>query len=145
MTINSFQDLTSILPQRYPFLLIDRVTEVEPGKRAIAYKNITTNDWFLEGHYPGNPVVPETLIIEMMAQTSILLYHSGYKADITGMPNYYLGSINANFEASALPGDQIKIVSETVKLLQTGAFVNAKAFVGDTKIGEADLIFAVKQ
>ncbi|MBU1727193.1 MAG: 3-hydroxyacyl-ACP dehydratase FabZ [Candidatus Omnitrophica bacterium] len=140
-----FDELRKILPQRFPFLLIDRVTEVDPGKRAVAYKNITLNDWFLQGHYPQDPVVPETLIIEMMAQASILLYHSGYKADIKEMPEYYLGSINAKFEFEARPGDQLKIVSETVKLLQTGAFVNAKAFVGETKIGEADLIFAVKR
>lgn len=135
--------IMEILPQRYPFLLIDRIAELEPGKRVIAYKNVSINDWFFEGHFPGKPVMPGTLIIEAMAQASIVLYHSGYEDKLKGRPDYYLGSIKARFMHPVYPGDQLRLVAESVKLLPTGAYINVKAYVGDKDIAEADLVFSV--
>jgi 3-hydroxyacyl-[acyl-carrier-protein] dehydratase len=143
--IEKIEELMKILPQKYPFLMIDRVIELNSGKSVTALKNVTINDWFFEGHFPGNPVMPGTLIIEAMAQTSILLYHSGFEDKLTRRPDYYLGSVKARFHQPAVPGDQLRLVAETVKLLSSGAFVSAKAFVGDKLIAEADLVFAVKQ
>jgi len=143
--INNIEELQKILPQRYPFLLIDKVIELVPGKSVTAIKNVTINDWFFEGHFPGNPVMPGTLIIEAMAQASILLYHSGFEDKLKSRPDYYLGSVKASFHQPVVPGDQLKINSETVKLLSNGAYVSVKAYVGDKLIAEADLVFAVKQ
>ncbi len=142
--IENIEELQKILPQRYPFLLIDKVTQSSPGKSVTAIKNVTINDWFFEGHFPGNPVMPGTLIIEAMAQASILLYHSGFEDKLKKRPDYYLGSVKARFHHPVVPGDQLKLISESVKLLSTGAFVSAKAFVEDKLVAEADLVFAVK-
>ncbi len=138
------EELKKILPHRYPFLLIDKVTELVPGKSVTAIKNVSINDWFFEGHFPGMPVMPGTLIIEAMAQASILLYHSAYEDKLKKRPDYYLGSVKARFLHSAHPGDQLTITSETVKMLPTGVYVNTKANVGEKIIAEAELVFAVK-
>ncbi len=137
--------IKEMLPHRHPMLLIDKVTDLEDGKKVVAVKNVTINDWFFQGHFPGRPIMPGTIIVEAMAQTSILLYHSGYEDKLKKIPEYYLGSIKASFNSPVIPGDQLRIEAETVKLLPTGAFVNTKAFVGDKKIAEADLIFSVKK
>ncbi len=145
MATLGIEQIEKILPHRYPMLLIDRVLELEPGKRVVTIKNLTTNDHFFQGHFPGAPIMPGTLIVEAMAQASILLYHSAYKEDLKNTPKYYLGSIKARFSHPVFPGDQLRIESETVKLLSTGAYVTARAFVGDKQAAEADLIFAIKR
>jgi len=143
--MGDIEKIMEILPHRYPFLLIDRIDELEPGKRAVAHKNVTINDWFFKGHFPGKPIMPGMLILEAMAQTSILLYFSAYEKDLKNTPEYYLGSVKARFLNPVFPGDQLRMVAETVKLIPTGAFVNTKAFVGEKAIAEAELIFSVKK
>ena len=138
-----FAELMKILPQRYPFVMIDRIAEIDAGKRAVAIKNVTINDWFFEGHFPKNPVMPGTLILEAMAQASILLYHSGYKDILKGVPEYYLGTVKTRFLHPVYPGDQLKLVAETVKLMPTGACIDVKALVGEKVVAEAELVFAV--
>jgi len=141
----NIEEIQKILPQRYPFLFIDRVIEIDPGKKVVAIKNVSSTEGFFPGHFPEQPIMPGTLIVEAMAQGSILLYHSQYKDDLENKPNYYLGSVKARFKQAVFPGDQLRIEAETVKILPTGAFVNAKAFVKDTVVAEAELVFAVKR
>lgn len=144
MRIDDIEEIKKILPQRYPFLLIDRVVDLQPSKSATAIKNVTINDWFFEGHFPDKPVMPGVLIIEAMAQTAILIYHSGFSGHQEKIPEYYLGSVKARFFHPVCPGDQLKLVSSADKLLVQGAFVSAKAFVAEKLVAEAELIFAVK-
>lgn len=143
-TLN-IEEIQKILPHRNPMLFIDKVIDIEDGKRVVAIKNVTTNDWFFQGHFPGKPIMPGSLIVEAMAQTAIIIYYSAYEKELKKTPEYYLGSIKASFLHPVVPGDQLRLEAETVKLLPTGAFVSAKAFVKDVKIAEAELVFATKR
>ena len=139
------EEIQKVLPQRFPFLMIDRVIELEPGKRVVAIKNVSINEGFFSGHFPGRPVMPGVLIIEAMAQAMIMLFYDAQATAKEKMPAYYLGAVKVRFLAPVFPGDQLKIISETVKLLPEGGFASAKAYVGDKIIAEADLVFAARK
>jgi 3-hydroxyacyl-[acyl-carrier-protein] dehydratase len=140
-----FEEIKKIIPQRFPFIMIDRITELEPGKHAVAVKNISGNDMVFLGHFPDKAVMPGALIIEAMAQTAIILFASNRINDTDDKkPLYYFGSVKARFLHPAVPGDQLKIKVENVKSLPTGAYVSGEAFVNDKKITEAELVFSVK-
>lgn len=144
-TVLDIMKLLNILPQRYPFVLIDRIVKLVPGKEAVAIKNVSYNEAFFEGHFPGNPVMPGTLIIEAMAQAAIVLYASAYEDELTKKPEYYLGSVKTQFKQPVRPGDQLRLTVEAVRMLPTGAFISATASVKDTQIAQAELVFAVKR
>jgi 3-hydroxyacyl-[acyl-carrier-protein] dehydratase len=140
-----FEEIKKLIPQRFPFLMIDKVLELAPGKRAVAIKNVSGNDMVFLGHFPEKAVMPGALIIEAMAQASIILFAtSGNKESSDKMPLYYFGSVKARFLHPAVPGDQLKIAVENVKILPAGAFVSGEAFIDDKKIAEAELVFSVK-
>src|SRR5271155_2619888 len=105
----SIQEIMDFLPHRYPFLLIDRVVEFEPTKRLVAIKNVTVNEPFFQGHFPGHPVMPGVLIVESMAQTAAALVISTLGPEI-GIPIVYFMSIeNAKFRRPVVPGDQLRL------------------------------------
>jgi 3-hydroxyacyl-[acyl-carrier-protein] dehydratase len=140
-----FEEIKKLIPQRFPFIMIDRILEVEPGKRAVAIKNVTGNDILFLGHFPEKAVFPGAAIIEAMAQTAIVLFATENRSVDEGeKPLYYFGSVKARFLNPVVPGDQIRITVVNVKSLPNGAFVSAEAFVDDRKISEADLVFSVK-
>lgn len=139
-----FEEIKKLLPQRFPFLMIDRVLEAEPGKHVVAVKNITGNDMVFLGHFPDKAVMPGALIIEAMAQAAIILFAAGKEPEAGKRPLYYFGSVKARFLHPAVPGDQLKIRVENVKSLPTGAYVSGEARVDDKKIAEAELVFSVK-
>ena len=140
-----FEEIKKVIPQRFPFIMIDRILEVEPGKRAVAIKNITGNDIFFLGHFPEKAIFPGAAIIEAMAQTAIVLFATDKTKTVQGkQPIYYFGSVKARFLNPVVPGDQVKITVVNVKSLPNGAYISAEAFVDDKKISEADLVFSVK-
>jgi 3-hydroxyacyl-[acyl-carrier-protein] dehydratase len=140
-----FEEIKELIPQRFPFIMIDRILEIEPGKHATAVKNISGNDMVFLGHFPEKAVMPGALIIEAMAQTAIILFATNKKNEGSDKkPMYYFGSVKARFLHPALPGDQLKIKVVNVKTLPTGAFVSGEVFVDDKKITEAELVFSVK-
>lgn len=97
------------LPHRYPFLLIDRITALEPGKSITALKNVTINEPFFQGHFPGRPVMPGVLVIEAMAQAGGVLGHVTL-GEVDPRPLFFLASIGtARFRRTVLPGDQLEI------------------------------------
>ncbi len=106
------KEIQNILPHRYPFLLVDRVIEMEPGKRAVAIKNVTINEHFFMGHFPGNPIMPGVLIVEAMAQVAgIMAFLSGIEGDTV----YFMSIEKAKFRRPVVPGDQLRLDISTVQ------------------------------
>ena len=143
MTLD-FEEIKKLIPQRFPFIMIDKVLDVEPGKEIVAIKNISGNDIFFLGHFPDIAIMPGVAIIEAMAQTAIILFAAGEKKEEDGKPLYFLGSVKARFFHPVTPGDQLKIKATNVKSLPNGAYVSAEASVEDRKVSEAELVFSVK-
>jgi 3-hydroxyacyl-[acyl-carrier-protein] dehydratase len=141
----NIQDIKQLIPQRYPFIMIDKVLHIEKGKEAVSVKNVSINEPFFIGHFPETPVMPGALIIEAMAQTAIVLFAAGKEASGgDAKPIYYFGSCKARFFSPVVPGDQLKIKVINVKSLPTGAYISAEATVDDKKVSEAELVFSVK-
>ncbi len=143
MTELDFEQIKKVIPQRFPFILIDRVLQVTPGKEATAIKNVSGNDIFFLGHFPEKAIMPGVAIIEAMAQTAIVLFSSAENA-IPENKLYFLGSVKARFHHPVVPGDCLRIRVINVKSLPSGAFVTAEASVDDRKVSEAELVFSVK-
>jgi len=140
-----FETIKTYLPQRFPFIMLDKVIELEPGKRAVGIKNISGNDIFFLGHFPEKAVMPGAAIIEAMAQTAIILFATARDGQKEGeKPIYYFGSVKARFLHTVVPGDQLRITVENTKSLPNGAYVTAEATVEGKKVSEADLVFSVK-
>jgi 3-hydroxyacyl-[acyl-carrier-protein] dehydratase len=137
--------LTKILPQRYPFLLIDKVIELIPGEKVTAIKNVSINEPYFIGHFPGEPLMPGALILEAMAQASIVLYHSHYQEQLKNGAKYFLSSISkAEFKYPVVPGDQLRMEAKTIRLIPTAAIVSVIAYVGDKLVAKAEFVFGVK-
>lgn len=130
------------LPHRYPFLLVDRVEELEVNKKIVAIKNVTINEPFFQGHFPGHPVMPGVLIIEAMAQVGgVLAYRS--QPDTEGKIVYFMGIDNARFRKPVVPGDQIRFVLEVVKQRRNIWTFKAEAFVDEARVAEADIMATI--
>jgi 3-hydroxyacyl-[acyl-carrier-protein] dehydratase len=138
-----FEEIKKLIPQRFPFIMIDRVLEVEPGKEVTAVKNISGNDILFLGHFPDKAILPGAAIIEAMAQTAIVLFAAG-KEGITSKALYFLGSVKARFYQPVVPGDSLRIRAVNVKSLQQSSYVSAEAFVEDKRVSEAELVFSVR-
>ncbi len=130
------REILSILPHRYPFLLVDRVIEIEPNVRAVGIKNVTINEPFFQGHFPpDNPIMPGVLIVEAMAQVAGIL---AFKSGVQGKAVYFMSIEKVKFRKPVLPGDQIRI---EVKVTHTRGNVwrfSADAFVANTLTSEAE-------
>ena len=140
-----FEEIKQLIPQRFPFIMVDRIIEMEPGKRAVAIKNVSGNDIFFLGHFPDKAIMPGAGILEAMAQTAIILFASAKPlAKDEVPPLYYFGSVKARFLGVVVPGDQLVLKVESVKSLPSGAYVSGEAYVGEKKVTEAELVFSVK-
>ena len=106
----NIEDIKEYLPQRYPFLLVDRVVEIDLGKSVVAYKNVTVNEPFFEGHFPGKPIMPGVLIIEALAQAAgVLGFKSQEKKPKDGYLYYFVGADKVRLKRPVVPGDQLKL------------------------------------
>ncbi len=138
----SFEEILQILPHRYPFLLLDRVLEIDPRKRIVAVKNVTVNEPFFQGHFPGEPIMPGVLQIEAMAQASGIIGLYGKKFD-KGNAIGFLGIDKARFRGWVRPGDVLRIEVETLQDRRNTMRFAGKCFVGDKVVCEAELLAMV--
>ena len=134
------------LPHRYPFLLVDRVLELESGKRIRAIKNVTMNEEFFQGHFPHRPVMPGVLMLEALAQAAALLSFETLGVTPDDETMYYFAGIDgARFKRPVEPGDQL-ILDVTLERMKAGIFkFKARALVGDVLAVEADLMCTMKK
>jgi UDP-3-O-[3-hydroxymyristoyl] N-acetylglucosamine deacetylase / 3-hydroxyacyl-[acyl-carrier-protein] dehydratase len=133
--------IQSILPHRYPFLFVDRILELVENKSAVGIKNITINESFFEGHFPGHPVMPGVLIVEAMAQVAgVLMLH---KAETRGKLAYLLGIDNAKFRRAVRPGDQLRFEVEVKKIKGRTGKIQGYAFVEGKTVAEAEMTFSL--
>jgi len=130
--------IQSVLPHRYPILLVDRVLEMEPRKRIVAIKNVTINEPVFTGHFPGRPIFPGVLLIEGMAQAGGLLLLQEIP-DREGKLLYFASIENARFRRPVVPGDQVRYEIEVIKLRKTYCKLTAKALVDGEVAAEAVL------
>ena len=134
-------EIMRILPHRYPFLLVDRVLEVEPRKRLVALKNVSINEPFFIGHFPGAPVMPGVLTIEAMAQAGAIIgLLERDPEEIRKTLVYFMGIDEARFRRPIVPGDQMRIVVEVLRQKSVVWKMRGEVFVGDELAAEATLM-----
>ena len=134
-------EIKALLPHRYPFLLVDRVLELVPNEKIIALKNVTVNEEFFNGHFPSKPVMPGVLVIEAMAQTAGIMMLS--KEEHKGKIPYFTGIDNARFRKTVVPGDQLIVEVNVIRVKGSVGKVQAVAKVDNQVAAEAELMFVL--
>ncbi|MFH1199118.1 MAG: 3-hydroxyacyl-ACP dehydratase FabZ [Candidatus Omnitrophota bacterium] len=140
----NIEEIYKILPQRYPFVMIDRVVSLEPGKKITAIKNVSYNEWFFQGHFPEQPILPGVLIIEAFAQAAIILFAAEKTIESDKKLTYYLGNTKVRFLQPVTPGDQLIITIEPLKVVAHAAIVKAQAKVKELLVAEGEIGFVAK-
>ncbi len=135
--------IMDILPHRYPFLLVDKIIEFEPGKRAVGIKNVTINEPFFQGHFPSHPVMPGVLIVEALAQVGGILMLKTFNLKAGESIIYFMGIDNARFRNPVRPGDILRLEVEAIRLKPTISKVSGKAYVEDKLVAEAIIMAGV--
>lgn len=138
--IFGIQEIMSLLPHRYPFIMIDRILELIPGEKVIALKNVTINEPFFQGHFPGNPIMPGVLIIEAMGQAGAVLAAKSLERELKGTVIYFMGMDKVKFRKPVIPGDQVvfelKFLKQRAKVFKMAGM----ARVDENVVAEAELM-----
>jgi 3-hydroxyacyl-[acyl-carrier-protein] dehydratase len=129
--------IMEFLPHRYPFILVDRVLELVPGERIVALKNVTINEPFFQGHFPGNPIMPGVLVIEAMAQAGGILANESSNKESKGDIIYFMGLDNVRFRKPVVPGDQLMLHMKLLRMRSKAAKMEGVAMVNDQPVAEA--------
>ncbi|MFD3155427.1 3-hydroxyacyl-ACP dehydratase FabZ [Haloimpatiens sp. FM7330] len=137
----NIKQIMEIIPHRYPFLLVDKIEDLEPGVRAVGYKNVTMNEYFFQGHFPNEPVMPGVLIIEALAQVGAVALLS--MEEFKGKTGYFGGINKARFRRKVVPGDILKLEVEIIKRRGPMGIGKAVATVNGEKAAEGELTFAI--
>ncbi len=142
MSTLQIREIMERIPHRYPFLLVDRVIELVPQQRIVAIKNVTINEPFFQGHFPGAPVMPGVLIIEALAQAGAVLLLSDIP-DRASKLVYFTGIDEARFRRPVVPGDQIRLTMEVLKLRSRTCKMRGTAEVDGELVAEAEIMSAL--
>jgi len=138
--IFDIQKIMNVLPHRYPFIMIDRIIEMVPGEKVVALKNVTINEPFFQGHFPGNPIMPGVLMIEAMGQAGAVLAAESLAEKEHGSLIYFMGMNKVKFRKPVVPGDQIifevKFLKQRAKVFK----MSGMAFVDEKLVAEAELM-----
>jgi 3-hydroxyacyl-[acyl-carrier-protein] dehydratase len=143
MLMLDIKQIQEILPHRYPFLLVDRIISLEEGKKAIGIKNVSVNEPYFQGHFPGFPVMPGVLILEAMAQVGAVIVLK--MPQFAGKIALFAGIDKVRFRRQVFPGDQLRIEVEVLKLRSAVGKSYAAAYVGEDLAAEAELMFAIQK
>ncbi len=137
MTTINIQEIEKLIPHRYPFLLVDRVEDVVLSESAVGIKNVTANEWFFQGHFPGHPVMPGVLIVEAMAQTAGILVMKSTARAAANKTVYFMSIEEARFRKPVVPGDTLHIHVKKLKERDPIWKFSSQALVNGTVVSEA--------
>ena len=138
-------EIQEVLPHRYPFLLVDRVLELDLGKRVVGIKNVTANEAFFQGHFPGHPIMPGVLILEALAQVGGVLLMRTLNASAEKKVMYFTGIDRAKFRRPVIPGDQLRMTCEILQLRSRTCRMRGEAQVDGVLAAEAELLCMVME
>lgn len=141
--MKEISEIMNLLPHRYPFLLVDKVLEMEEGKRIVSIKNVSINEPFFQGHFPGSPIMPGVLLIEAMAQTWGILVLNSERGKAGSKNVLFLGIDKARFRKPVYPGDQVRFELEALNFKRSIWKFKGKAFVEDSLVAEAELMATI--
>jgi len=138
----NIEEIKKLIPHRYPFLMIDRVIEIKEGEYIKAYKNISIDENYFQGHFPDTPIFPGALITESIAQAACVLIKKSVK-DLKAT-QFYVTNIKLRFLKPVIPGDRLDITVKTVKIAHTGGIFETEAMVDNTVVAKGEMTFACK-
>ncbi len=138
--ILDIQEIMKLIPHRYPFIMIDRILEILPGEKIVALKNVTINEPFFQGHFPGNPIMPGVLIIEAMAQAGAVLAAKSLDKELRDPLIFFMGVDKVKFRKPVTPGDQVIFEMKFLKRRAKVFKMTGIAYVDKTMVAEAELM-----
>jgi len=138
-----FEDIKKIIPQRFPFIMLDRVTDILPGERVVGLKNLTGNEWFYQGHFPAKAITPGAMLLEAMAQAGIIFFHFHSPQQVG--TTYLLGSVKIRFLQPVLPGAQLRIEVTPIKVTSSAGILNGEISVDGRLVAKGELTLGIKK
>jgi beta-hydroxyacyl-ACP dehydratase FabZ len=138
------EEILRLLPHAYPFVFVDRVIALEPDKRIVCLKNVTFNEPYFQGHFPGRPIMPGVLLVEAMAQAGGVLVLHSHEEEYAGRNVYFLGMDRVRFRKVVRPGDQVVMEAQVLRRRGSVWKINCRCRVDDEMVAEADLMAMVE-